>query len=335
LFGIPRALQGDHSEQSQKPSDGSSAQLQARYGANTNLEQISDWLTKILVGVGLTQITKLPAALALAAEFVGRAMVAVPASEIPSSSARGVACASLVYFPICGFLFSYLWSRIYLAGALAHADVSAQLARVEQKVDAQARQADLDAQALGRLARQLNPDPSDQPVPEKDLIEAIKQASPTVRVQVFYQAERVRSANWNGDKALMERTIPLFLGLVASDPEGRFHRNYGQLGYALKDQRSPQWEAAERALTTAIRIRDSVGESQWYHLYEFNRAVCRIMHDPDFSAQRQASGDLRAAVLGDLSVLRGREKGLVTQEPVRSWLKLNRVTADGVQETDQ
>ncbi len=30
------------------------------YRSNTNLEQISDWLTKILVGVGLTQQTFFP-----------------------------------------------------------------------------------------------------------------------------------------------------------------------------------------------------------------------------------------------------------------------------------
>ena len=58
LFGVPRSLQtpvlppvgGDG--RSQKQAD----EIAARYATNTNLEQISDWLTKILVGVGLTQI---------------------------------------------------------------------------------------------------------------------------------------------------------------------------------------------------------------------------------------------------------------------------------------
>jgi hypothetical protein len=43
LFGISRSLQGGDSSESNSQS----------FPGNTNLEQISDWLTKILVGVGL------------------------------------------------------------------------------------------------------------------------------------------------------------------------------------------------------------------------------------------------------------------------------------------
>src|ERR1700730_13401118 len=46
LFGVPRV-----------------GSTPASTRINTNLEQISDWLTKILVGVGLTQLHKLPTAL--------------------------------------------------------------------------------------------------------------------------------------------------------------------------------------------------------------------------------------------------------------------------------
>ena len=41
----------------------------ASHETNTNLDQISDWLTKILVGVGLTQITSLPGVLKKYAVF--------------------------------------------------------------------------------------------------------------------------------------------------------------------------------------------------------------------------------------------------------------------------
>ena len=49
LFGIPRTIQSN-----EKTRD------EFRQVVNTNLEQISDWLTKILVGVGLTQLNNLP-----------------------------------------------------------------------------------------------------------------------------------------------------------------------------------------------------------------------------------------------------------------------------------
>jgi hypothetical protein len=84
LFGIPRSLQSEHPQQPAKSKDGADGKDDAarkdpqgrepdRYGANTNLEQISDWLTKILVGVGLTQLTRLPEGLSSTANYVGRA----------------------------------------------------------------------------------------------------------------------------------------------------------------------------------------------------------------------------------------------------------------------
>jgi hypothetical protein len=55
LFGIPRSSQLNLSGSVEdKGKD------KVHYQANTNLEQISDWLTKILVGAGLTQITVIP-----------------------------------------------------------------------------------------------------------------------------------------------------------------------------------------------------------------------------------------------------------------------------------
>ncbi len=61
LFGIPKALQNDH------PESG----LQRAYATNTNLEQISDWLTKILVGVGLVEMGKISARFGELTEEVG------------------------------------------------------------------------------------------------------------------------------------------------------------------------------------------------------------------------------------------------------------------------
>jgi hypothetical protein len=68
LFGVPRTLaRGQVSSAAARP-DGSEAaqsdQAQARPSptsrVNTNLEDISDWLTKTIVGVGLTQLFAMP-----------------------------------------------------------------------------------------------------------------------------------------------------------------------------------------------------------------------------------------------------------------------------------
>src|SRR5262249_20837107 len=101
LFGIPKTLQAPHAPR-QKPADGHEIAVQA---TNTNLEQISDWLTKILVGVGLTQLYGLRGQLgALGAYFA-----------IADSPA--VTLAILLNFSIAGFLTVYLLTRLFLTGA--------------------------------------------------------------------------------------------------------------------------------------------------------------------------------------------------------------------------
>jgi hypothetical protein len=69
LFGVPRTLaRGQIGSAAPRPNDSGATQpdqAQARPSAtsrvNTNLEDISDWLTKTIVGVGLTQLFAMPA----------------------------------------------------------------------------------------------------------------------------------------------------------------------------------------------------------------------------------------------------------------------------------
>lgn len=128
LFGIPRAVQAVAT----KPAAAASAQLGAGqpgavnvppaptqpgaanggkraggYSANTNLEQISDWLTKIIVGVGLVQLTVIPGKLRSLADYLATAF---GNQAVPSALVMTIIC----YFGIFGFLLGYLWARIYL-----------------------------------------------------------------------------------------------------------------------------------------------------------------------------------------------------------------------------
>ena len=84
----------------------------------------------------------------------------------------------------------------------------------------------------------------------------------------------------------MERTIPVFQSLVAADKSARYHENYGQLGYALKDKTNPDWQGALEMLNTAIKMRGSA-DTYGYRLYEFNRILARIHTDPDFLADER------------------------------------------------
>jgi hypothetical protein len=120
LFGIPRTLTEQPSPRPDladgKSTDAADADNDAtRYAVNTNLEQISDWLTKILVGVSLTQLWNLPA-------FFTDLSIKVSAALGVSANAEALSASLLVYFLVCGFLAGYLLTRVYLAGAFSRAD---------------------------------------------------------------------------------------------------------------------------------------------------------------------------------------------------------------------
>jgi hypothetical protein len=97
LFGIPKTLQD---QSGTATSD--SGPLQA---TNTNLEQISDWLTKILVGVGLTQLYSL------------RGQLKALGSYFAVASSPALTLSMLLNFSIAGFLSGYLLTRLFLTGA--------------------------------------------------------------------------------------------------------------------------------------------------------------------------------------------------------------------------
>lgn len=132
LFGIPRVVQKDDTrvavEATAKTGSSSSDSLidptqstqpTYRMQVNTNLEQISDWLTKIIVGIGLIELRRLPSAMDSLSRFIASGMGAQPQSQV-------FAGALIIYFAVLGFLGGYLITRIYLAGAFYRADWGAQ-----------------------------------------------------------------------------------------------------------------------------------------------------------------------------------------------------------------
>lgn len=121
LFGIPRSLE----QELQNPS-GSAGKNEPeieksekiKYRPNTNLEEISDWLTKILVGVGLTQIAAIREGLRRVGAAMGPVLGGSPGGEVFS---LGI----LIYFPVCGFFIGFLWARLTLPRLYVEADVAA------------------------------------------------------------------------------------------------------------------------------------------------------------------------------------------------------------------
>jgi hypothetical protein len=119
IFAIPRALQSqrltDQGNLDAKTELTGPSKRVLEYQVNTNLEQISDWLTKILVGVGLVELGKVPDY----AKRLGNYYASCLGNAACSPS---VAVTIVVVFLVNGFLAGYLITRLYVTGALKRAE---------------------------------------------------------------------------------------------------------------------------------------------------------------------------------------------------------------------
>jgi hypothetical protein len=112
LFGIPKVLQRERSQDSRTPKGNYHQKV------NTNLEEISDWVTKIIVGLGIYQLAKVP-------NWIDGLATRFASSVGKDEETSGVFGAAIVFFLVCGFLLGYLVTRLYFQGAFGRADRAA------------------------------------------------------------------------------------------------------------------------------------------------------------------------------------------------------------------
>lgn len=108
IFGIPKTLQNPdrtNNNAANQPQSG----IQGLFITNTSLEQISDWLTKIIVGVGLVSLKSIP-------DYLGNLQkslqIIFPGKDI---SVSGYALALMIFSSIVGFMTLYIYTRVNLA----------------------------------------------------------------------------------------------------------------------------------------------------------------------------------------------------------------------------
>lgn len=97
LFGVPRALSGDRGA--------TSGEQHLRLIANTNLEEVSDWLTKIIVGATLVQLGSLSRRIGALAASVSSIF------GTPSEQNKIMAGAIILYSAVLGFYVFYVGAR--------------------------------------------------------------------------------------------------------------------------------------------------------------------------------------------------------------------------------
>jgi len=315
LFGIPRSI-ATSSVGASKQVTGTQAATASEevaatqhFAANTNLEQISDWLTKILVGVGLVQIHEISGAVEDLADGLA-----------PGLGPQGfsIAVALLVAYPIIGFVSAYLFTRLRLQGAF---EVASLVTLVTER-------ANKETSAIALVQQQLTVGVEKPKLDE--LVKALTEATTGVRSQAFFLARRQRLENWAGEGSDEEKAEfsglsgPIFEALIECDTEKHYYRPWAELAYVRLTLEPPQYATAKLAFDQAIEIRPA-------HLlprtpgYEFGRAYCTIELDPDFKAGKPSKDPTVEDVCTDLEAVVDFLESVddVRHDTVKRWLHTN------------
>ncbi|WP_328323936.1 response regulator [Kribbella sp. NBC_00382] len=200
IFGVPRA----RSEFVAGASE--------RYSSNSNLEQISDWLTKLLVGAGLVQLASAPGRLAKLGDYLGSGL------EVPSSAAYSL--AAVVYGAGVGFTCGYLWTRLRMRIYLEAAEVQAAYASKQR--------------ALASIVQTQN-QVNEQSEPRRDVDRAVQRA---LEARKAVGGRRIAPILWVDDvpsnnTALIAALNTLDIEVQLADSTAKAMELIGQRNYGL------------------------------------------------------------------------------------------------------
>jgi hypothetical protein len=108
----------DQSGDSQGGADQGGASQVSQLTPSTNLAEISDWLTKLLLGAGLVELTRLGHPLASLIDAVARGLQGIPPGGTVTGTPVITAASILIMYVVLGFLDGYvvttLWYGKYL-----------------------------------------------------------------------------------------------------------------------------------------------------------------------------------------------------------------------------
>jgi hypothetical protein len=143
IFAIPRVGAKRKKASTTQEEDAHDADPGAQPGSvlhNGNLVEISDWLTKIIVGVGLVELHSIPGKLGEWSYYLASGL-------LPASCTGGASCAEslisgqaaglaiLIFYSTLGFLRGYVWTMIYFQG-----DLERKLKKAEREKEEERRQ---------------------------------------------------------------------------------------------------------------------------------------------------------------------------------------------------
>lgn len=250
LFGIPKVY--THSSDSGTAGSAGAGAPASAAGApggapgplltvNTNLEQISDWLTKIIVGIGLVQLANVPDYVErLTWFFAHHGMnTATASSQVPN--AEGIVLGIALYFPALGFFAGYLMTRIILAAVFNAAD--------QQLLPPQLRADVLSAPTLTFEEPQADVDPTAKAAAEKIAAVPLSQISSVQDLTAWSRAQ-LYLGNF-------ERAAAGYLQATLADPNNpTYHQRYA---LALFNRKAPIEDVIAQLITAYALVTDGAG----------------------------------------------------------------------------
>ena len=248
LFAVPR---------------GTELTANSRLRINNNLVEVSDWLTKIIVGLGLIHLSRAPGYIREAGAYVGEGLKsgAAGGGPAPAQFAAGL----ILYFALLGFMAGYLITRLFLGPAFREADEA----------------------TAGEIQRVLAADA------EKPLAAGARATAQRLAAQPLSEVpnDAERLAAWGRAKVDEERyseAIEAYRRAIGLNPESP--RVHYLLALALKYAKRPQGEVVGQ-LEEAHRLIDKGLEPEMrdrvYISYTFNAL---FLKEPDgFNLAREAA----------------------------------------------
>lgn len=121
IFSVPKII-ADNPQVGISEVNNKAYMARSKVEENTNLTQISDWLTKILIGAGLVQLKEAPGFILKVAQYMGKGM-RNGTSDILTIDNVTIMCASIIlFFLTWGFISGYLIMKLVLTKQFAFAD---------------------------------------------------------------------------------------------------------------------------------------------------------------------------------------------------------------------
>ena len=111
IFAIPKSAQGARQERMPHNVKESRLNTGDYYNDNTSLEEISDWLVKIIIGIGLTQFSYLKSMVESAARSIAAIFPCLPQAQ-GCEAFFVFSYAIIIFYSIGGIIIGYLWTRI-------------------------------------------------------------------------------------------------------------------------------------------------------------------------------------------------------------------------------